>query len=124
VQVQQVLTELIGIGREMRAVRAGLAFGHQGLLSDRRSLQRLRPALTPQGRRSTLPATFRGRGGQRIVALETLRPSVQPNLLLLRLHADDGAAGLGEAFFGAAVVEAIREAAGSGWTVARRVTRR
>ena len=41
-----------------------------------------------------------------IVALETLRPAVQPNLLLLRLHADDGAAGLGEAFFGAAAVEA------------------
>jgi galactonate dehydratase len=42
----------------------------------------------------------------RIVALETLRPAAQPNLLLLRLHADDGAAGLGEAFFGAAAVEA------------------
>jgi galactonate dehydratase len=42
----------------------------------------------------------------KLVALETLRPAVQPNLLLLRLHADDGAAGLGEAFFGAAAVEA------------------
>jgi galactonate dehydratase len=42
----------------------------------------------------------------KIVALETLRPAVQPNLLLLRLHTDDGLAGLGEAFFGAAAVEA------------------
>ena len=42
----------------------------------------------------------------RIVALETLRPAVQPNLLLLQLHAEDGATGLGEAFFGAAAVEA------------------
>jgi L-alanine-DL-glutamate epimerase-like enolase superfamily enzyme len=42
----------------------------------------------------------------KLVAMETLRPAVQPNLLLLRLHADDGAAGLGEAFFGAAAVEA------------------
>lgn len=42
----------------------------------------------------------------KIVALETLRPAIQPNLLLLRLHADDGRAGLGEAFFGAAAVEA------------------
>jgi galactonate dehydratase len=42
----------------------------------------------------------------RIVALETLRPAVQPNLLLVRLHAADGLAGLGEAFFGAGAVEA------------------
>ena len=42
----------------------------------------------------------------KIVALETLRPTAQPNLLLLRLHADDGATGLGEAFFGGAAVEA------------------
>jgi galactonate dehydratase len=42
----------------------------------------------------------------KIVAVETLRPAMQPNLLLLRLHADDGGAGLGEAFFGAAAVEA------------------
>ena len=42
----------------------------------------------------------------RIVALETLRPAVQPNLLLLQLHTDQGVAGLGEAFFGAAAVEA------------------
>jgi galactonate dehydratase len=45
-------------------------------------------------------------GRVKIVALETLRPAAQPNLLLLRLHTDDGAAGLGEAFFGAAAVEA------------------
>ena len=42
----------------------------------------------------------------KIVALETLRPAAQPSVLLLRLHTDDGAAGLGEAFFGAAAVEA------------------
>jgi galactonate dehydratase len=42
----------------------------------------------------------------RIVALETLRPAVQPNVLLLRLHTDEGLTGLGEAFFGAAAVEA------------------
>jgi galactonate dehydratase len=42
----------------------------------------------------------------RIVALETLRPAVQPNLLLVQLHAEDGTTGLGEAFFGAAEVEA------------------
>ena len=44
----------------------------------------------------------------KLVAMETLRPAVQPNLLLLRLHADDGAAGLGEAFFGAAAVEGFK----------------
>ena len=42
----------------------------------------------------------------RIVALETLRPAVQPNVLLVRLHTDEGLTGLGEAFFGAAAVEA------------------
>jgi galactonate dehydratase len=42
----------------------------------------------------------------RIVALETLRPAVQPNVLLVRLHTDEGPTGLGEAFFGAAAVEA------------------
>jgi galactonate dehydratase len=41
----------------------------------------------------------------KITALETIRPAVQPNLLLVRLHTDDGLAGLGEAFFGAATVE-------------------
>jgi galactonate dehydratase len=42
----------------------------------------------------------------RIIALETLRPAVQPNLLLVQLHTDRGVAGLGEAFFGAGAVEA------------------
>ena len=42
----------------------------------------------------------------RIVALETLRPAVQPNVLLVQLHTDEGVTGLGEAFFGAAAVEA------------------
>jgi len=42
----------------------------------------------------------------RIVALETLRPAVQPNVTLLRLRSDDGCVGLGEAFFAAGAVEA------------------
>jgi hypothetical protein len=42
----------------------------------------------------------------RIVALETLRPAIQPNVLLVQLHTDDGVAGLGEAFFGAGAVAA------------------
>lgn len=41
----------------------------------------------------------------KIVMLETVRPAVQPNLLFVLLHADDGRIGLGEAFFGAQVVE-------------------
>jgi L-alanine-DL-glutamate epimerase-like enolase superfamily enzyme len=41
----------------------------------------------------------------KITALETIRPVVQPNLLLVRLHTNDGLTGLGEAFFGAATVE-------------------
>ncbi|NBE93811.1 hypothetical protein FE391_07095 [Nonomuraea sp. KC401] len=42
----------------------------------------------------------------KIVALETVRPAVQPNLLFVRLHTDTGLTGLGEAFFGARTVEA------------------
>ena len=42
----------------------------------------------------------------RIVAVETIRPYLQPNLLFLQLHTDDGRIGLGEAFFGARTVEA------------------
>ncbi|MEO3789779.1 mandelate racemase/muconate lactonizing enzyme family protein [Nonomuraea sp. B10E15] len=42
----------------------------------------------------------------KIVALETVRPAVQPNLLFVRLHTDSGLTGLGEAFFGALTVEA------------------
>ncbi|MEU7852429.1 mandelate racemase/muconate lactonizing enzyme family protein [Nonomuraea sp. NPDC049141] len=38
--------------------------------------------------------------------LETIRCSIQPNVLLVRLHTDDGHAGLGESFFGAEAVEA------------------
>ena len=41
----------------------------------------------------------------KVVAVETLRPQVQPNLLFVRLHTDDGRIGLGEAFFGACTVE-------------------
>jgi L-alanine-DL-glutamate epimerase-like enolase superfamily enzyme len=42
----------------------------------------------------------------RIAAIETIRIAERPNLLWLRVHADDGATGLGETFFGAAAVEA------------------
>ncbi|HEX7901371.1 MAG TPA: mandelate racemase/muconate lactonizing enzyme family protein [Planctomycetota bacterium] len=42
----------------------------------------------------------------KIVSLETLRPAFQPNVTLLRLVSDDGAVGLGEAFFAAGAVEA------------------
>jgi len=41
----------------------------------------------------------------KIVALETLRPVVQPNLMFLQLHTDTGLVGLGESFFGARTVE-------------------
>ena len=41
----------------------------------------------------------------RIVELETLRPAIQPNLCLVRLHSDAGPCGLGEAFYGAPAVE-------------------
>jgi L-alanine-DL-glutamate epimerase-like enolase superfamily enzyme len=46
-----------------------------------------------------------GRARMRITAVETVRPHVQPNLLFVRLHTDDGRVGLGEAFFGARTVE-------------------
>ena len=41
-----------------------------------------------------------------LVALETLRPAVQPNVTLLRLRTDTGLVGIGEAFFAAGAVEA------------------
>lgn len=41
----------------------------------------------------------------RITAVETIRPRIQPNLLFVRLHTDDGLVGLGEAFFGGRTVE-------------------
>jgi L-alanine-DL-glutamate epimerase-like enolase superfamily enzyme len=41
----------------------------------------------------------------RITAVETIRPAIQPNLLFVRLHTDDGRIGLGEAFFGGQTVE-------------------
>jgi galactonate dehydratase len=44
--------------------------------------------------------------GVKIVSLETIRPAFQPNVTLLRLRSDDGAVGLGEAFFAAGAVEA------------------
>lgn len=48
----------------------------------------------------------------RVVAVETIRPQIQPNLLFLQLHTDDGRVGLGEAFIGARAVEAyIHESA-------------
>lgn len=47
-----------------------------------------------------------------ITAVETIRPAIQPNLLFVLLHDDDGQVGLGEAFFGARAVEAyIHESA-------------
>ncbi|MEQ4724002.1 mandelate racemase/muconate lactonizing enzyme family protein [Nonomuraea sp. B19D2] len=42
----------------------------------------------------------------RAVGLETIRCPIQPNVLLVRLHTDDGRTGLGESFFGAESVEA------------------
>jgi L-alanine-DL-glutamate epimerase-like enolase superfamily enzyme len=42
----------------------------------------------------------------RVVAVETLRPQIQPNLLFVQLHTDEGLVGLGESFFGARAVEA------------------
>ncbi len=42
----------------------------------------------------------------KIASLETFRPAFQPNVTLLRLRSDDGAVGLGEAFFAAGAVEA------------------
>jgi L-alanine-DL-glutamate epimerase-like enolase superfamily enzyme len=42
----------------------------------------------------------------KIVALETVRPALQPNLLFVLLHTDTGEVGLGEAFFGARAMEA------------------
>jgi L-alanine-DL-glutamate epimerase-like enolase superfamily enzyme len=42
----------------------------------------------------------------KVIGVETVRSAIQPNLLFLRLHTDDGITGLGESFFGAAAVEA------------------
>ncbi|ONI76795.1 hypothetical protein BWI15_05835 [Kribbella sp. ALI-6-A] len=42
----------------------------------------------------------------RITAVKTVRPSIQPNLVFVLLHTDDGRTGLGEAFFGGRAVEA------------------
>lgn len=42
----------------------------------------------------------------RIRSLETIRVPLQPNVLFVRLHTDEGLVGLGEAFFGAQAVEA------------------
>lgn len=41
-----------------------------------------------------------------VAGLETIRCPIQPNVLLMRLYADDGLTGLGESFFGAEAVEA------------------
>ncbi len=41
-----------------------------------------------------------------VVALETVRPRVQPNVLFVRVHGADGEVGLGESFFGSRAVEA------------------
>jgi galactonate dehydratase len=41
----------------------------------------------------------------KVVALETVRPKVQPNVLFVQLHTDEGLVGLGESFFGARTVE-------------------
>ena len=49
----------------------------------------------------------------RISALETIRLDEFPNVLWVRLHTDEGLAGLGETFFGARAVEAwLHETAG------------
>lgn len=45
------------------------------------------------------------RAGERIRSIETVRTASQPNLLFVRVTADDGVVGLGEAFFGAKAVE-------------------
>jgi galactonate dehydratase len=42
----------------------------------------------------------------KITALETLRTAELPNILWVRIHTDEGLAGLGETFFGAETVEA------------------
>ena len=42
----------------------------------------------------------------KIIAIETIRIAERPNLLWLEVHTDEGIAGLGETFFGAATVEA------------------
>lgn len=42
----------------------------------------------------------------RIVEIETIRATIQPNILFVILRTDDGAEGLGEAFFAAQTVEA------------------
>lgn len=42
----------------------------------------------------------------RITRLETLRPALQPNVLLLTLDTDEGLTGLGESFYAAGAVEA------------------
>jgi galactonate dehydratase len=48
----------------------------------------------------------------KVTAVETIRPEIQPNLLFLQLHTDDGRIGLGEAFIGARTVESyIHESA-------------
>ena len=44
--------------------------------------------------------------GLSIAAIETVRAAEHPNLLWLRVEADDGTTGLGETFFGASAVEA------------------
>jgi L-alanine-DL-glutamate epimerase-like enolase superfamily enzyme len=42
----------------------------------------------------------------KVIGVETIRSAIQPNLMFLRLHTDEGLVGLGESFFGAAAVEA------------------
>jgi L-alanine-DL-glutamate epimerase-like enolase superfamily enzyme len=41
----------------------------------------------------------------KIVAVETLRTSLQPNVCILQLHTDEGISGLGETFYGSRAVE-------------------
>jgi len=42
----------------------------------------------------------------KLISLETVRPTSQPNVVVLRLTSDDGQVGLGEAFFAAGALEA------------------
>ena len=54
----------------------------------------------------TIRSGLATRSGLAIRAIETVRVAEHPNLIWVRVEADDGTAGLGETFFGAGAVEA------------------
>jgi galactonate dehydratase len=104
---QSVRERLVASSQEVATGQAvsGAGLAHAG------------PAADDPGRRREHRRAARGTGGWngttsksgtrvRIIALETLRPAIQPNVLLVQLHTDGGVVGLGEAFFGAGAVEA------------------